>query len=294
MTLSGFGVKAAFMRSALDGREATTFFLDGGANSVDLIHRPLESLALALAHWLGATPSLWRFYPGLIVIALGILLTRGTQRKWILFFLIAGFVSWLQSAITLHAGDVIHHAVLFWLPWYCAVSLSAAALLRSQLRYVRIAAALLVCVACVRGFLVIGANYGSLIAHPAGPRWLNADRALADRLLQAGIKRLIVADWGIKNVLRVASDNRIAVDDQSVPLNYGGFHQDALRACVSSDCAVVRRAPGKSVFAAASAALDQAISQTDLSVAGKTLVYDTHGVPAFEFFRLERSLRSNR
>lgn len=295
MTFSGFGMKAAFMRSALEGREATTFFLDGGNNSVDRIHRPLESLALALADSLGRTPGLWRFYPGLIVIGMGIFLTRGTRRKWILFFLIAGSVAWFQSAITLHAGDVIHHAVLFWIPWYCAVSLSLAALFRSQLRYVRIAAALAVALACFRGFEVIGANYGNLIAHPAGPRWLNADHALTERLLYAGIRRVVVADWGMKNVVRAASDNRIAVNDQSVPLNYyGTFDQAAFTACATEDCAVVRRAPGKSVFPQAPVTLDRALPANGFAVRARTLVYDTHGVPAFEFFRLDKSAGGSR
>jgi hypothetical protein len=290
MTLSGFSMKARFMRSALDGREATTFFLDGGNNSVDLIRRPLESFALGLADSLGRTPSMWRFYPGLIVIGLAIFLTRGAERRWILFFLIAGSVSWLQSAITLHAGDVIHHAVLFWVQWYCAVSLSLAALFRSQRGYVRVAMALAVTLACFRGFQVIGANYGNLIAHPAGPRWLNADHALAQRLLRAGIKRVVVADWGMKNVVRAASNNRIAVNDQSVPLNYyGTFDKAAFGGCAPADCAVVRRAPGKNVFPQAPATLDRALPANGFTVAGRTLVYDTHGVPAFEFFRLERS-----
>jgi hypothetical protein len=291
MTFAGFGMKAAFMHSALDGREATTFFLDGGNNSVDLIQRPLESVALALADSLGWMPSLWRFYPGLIVIGLGLFLTRGTRRKWILFFLIAGSISWFESAITLHAGDVIHHAVLFWVQWYCAVSLSFAALFRSPLRYVRVAAVLAVVLASFRGFEVVGANYGNLIAHPAGPRWLNADRALADRLLHAGIKRVVVADWGMKNVVRVASNNRLAVNDQSVPLNYyGTFDQAVFRDCAAEDCAIVRRAPGKGVFLQAAVTLDRALPVNGFAVTARTIVYDTHGAPAFEFFRLERSV----
>jgi hypothetical protein len=236
-------------------------------------------------------PSLWRFYPGLIVIGLGLFLTRGTRRKWILFFLIAGSISWFESAITLHAGDVIHHAVLFWVQWYCAVSLSFAALFRSPLRYVRVAAVLAVVLASFRGFEVVGANYGNLIAHPAGPRWLDADRALADRLLHAGIKRVVVADWGMKNVVRVASNNRLAVNDQSVPLNYyGTFDQAVFRDCAAEDCAIVRRAPGKGVFLQAAVTLDRALPVNGFAVTARTIVYDTHGAPAFEFFRLERSV----
>ncbi len=287
MSLAEVGIKAAFMRSALDGQAATSFLIDSGSNGMDRIQRPLATLALALTRSLGNAPSLWRFYPGLVVILLGIYLASSTQRKWTLFFLASGCVAWFQSAITLHAGNVIHHAVLFWISWYCAFSLSLTVLLRSPFRYLRLATALVVILLCLRGVLVIGAGYGELIAHPGTARWTNADSPLSDRLLSSGVKRIIVADWGIKNVIGARSDDRIAVDNQGVALNLGVFNQNAFNSCLTKDCVVVAHAPGRNVFSAAPAILDRALLETGFSKAGKTVVYDTHGIPAFEFYYLK-------
>jgi 4-amino-4-deoxy-L-arabinose transferase-like glycosyltransferase len=63
MTVSGFSLKAAFLRSAIDGQPATAFLIDGAINAMDQIHRPLETVGLALTRDLGHAPSLWRFYP---------------------------------------------------------------------------------------------------------------------------------------------------------------------------------------------------------------------------------------
>ncbi len=137
LAVAQLGAKAAFLHSALDGQAATAFLVDGGINSVDRMQRPFESIGLGLAHVLGNATPLWRFYPGLLLVLLGIYGAKREQRKWILFFFVAGAVGWLQSALTLNAGNVIHHVVLFWIEWYCALGLSAAVLLGSQLRYVR-------------------------------------------------------------------------------------------------------------------------------------------------------------
>jgi len=288
MTLADVGTKAAFMRSALDGQAATAFLIDGGIDSMDQIQRPFETLALALAHSLGNAPSQWRFYPGLVLIFLGIGLVSGTRRKWILFFLVAGCIGWFQSALTQHAGNVIHHAVLFWISWYSALSLSLAVLLRSQFHSIRLATALVVTLFCVRGVLVMGADYGEMIAHRGTPRWTTADIALADKLLSSGVRRIIVADWGIKNVVAARSDERIVVDNQGPVLNQGVFNQNAFKSCMTKDCVVVAHVPGRNVFAAAPATLDQNFIKAGFRKVGKTIVYDIHGVPAFEFFHSSR------
>ncbi len=284
-TLNGFGAKAAFLQSALDGQAATTFFVESGRPEADRIHRPLQSLGLWLVHTLGDTPSLWRFYPGLLVILLGIVLTRGTQRRWLLFFLISGTVGWLQSATTLHAGDMVHHDVLFWINWYAGIALSTAALLTITVTPVRIATASLIGVACLRGLLVMGPGYGELIAHPGTPRWTNADVALAQHLKQAHIKRVIAADWGLRNVVRARTDSSIEVDNQGPKLTLGNFDQKSFLSC-SSDCAVVTHTDNRNVFPSVPEVLAKGLKTAGLCKSGTTTVYDTHGVPAFEVFQL--------
>ncbi|HEX4165101.1 MAG TPA: hypothetical protein VHZ55_06455 [Bryobacteraceae bacterium] len=285
-SLAQLAPKAAFLRSALDGQAATAFLVDGAIASSDRTRHPFESIGLALNHVLGQAPSSWRFYPGLILILLGICIARGTQRKWILFFFVSGCVAWFQSAITRNAGNVIQHAVLFWITWYCALALSLTALFTSPVRYVRAAIVLIVSTLCVRGALGIGADYGELIAHPGTSRWTNADTALTDLLLKSGVRRVVETDWGIKNVVRARSGDRIAVDKQSAALHAGSFDGNVFNGCAASDCVVVAHAPGR--YVSAPADLEQTFRRNGFSELGKTLVYDTHGVPGFELFHLGR------
>ncbi len=248
---------------------------------------------MVLVHALGSAPSLWRFYPGLILVFVGLCTAKNTLRKWILFFLLSGCVAWFQSAVTLHGGNVIHHAVLLWINWYAALSLSLTVFVRSRVRYGRPVMALIVGLFCLRGLLVIGADYGALIAHLGISRWTDADTKLVDQLGSARIRRIIVADWGIKNVVLVRSNNRIAVNNQGVSLNLGMFNLDAFSACLPKECVVVTRTPGKNVFPNAPATLDQGFSKSGLHAAEKTVVYDTHGVSAFEFFHVYPSSSVN-
>jgi 4-amino-4-deoxy-L-arabinose transferase-like glycosyltransferase len=288
MSFAEVGLKAAFMRSALDGQAATTFLVDGGIGSIDRIQRPLEALGLALVHSLGSSPSLWRFYPGLAVIVVGILITTGAQRKWVLFLLLSGTVAWFQSAMTRHAGNAVHHSVLVWIDWYGALSLSFAALLRSSFPSLRLATGSIVAVLCARGILVMGANYGELIMHPGTPRWTNADIALCDQLRTSGVKWILAADWGIKNVVRARSEDSIAVDNQGPKLTLGTFDQNAFNSCLTDDCVVVAHAPGRNVFPLAPETLDLNLAKNGWRKVGMTSVYDTHGVPGFEFFHLAK------
>ncbi len=290
-TLNGFGAKAAFLQSALNGQAATTFFVENGRPEVDRIHRPLQSVGLWLVQTLGDSPSLWRFYPGLLVILLGTVLTKGTQRRWVLFFLISGTVGWLQAATTLHAGDMVHHDVLFWINWYAAIALSTSVLLTIPVRPVRIGTALLIGVASLRGLLVMGVGYGELVAHPGTPRWTDADVALARQLKQAHIKRVIAADWGLRNVIRARTDGAIEVDNQGPKLTLGNFDPKAFLSC-RSDCAVVTHTENRNVFPSVPEVLASGLKGAGLGKSGTTILYDTHGVPSFEVFQLSRTGQS--
>ena len=286
MTLASVPFKAAFMLTALNGQAATTFLVANRITRLDQIHRPFEAAVLALLHALGEAPSLWRFYPGLILLLTALLVAKGAVRRWLLFFLLSGSIAWFESALTRHAGDVVHHAVLVWIEWYSALALSFAVLLASPSIYLRWTSALLLSFFGLYGILVMGAGYGELIAHPGTSRWTNADISLADQLLRAGVKRVIVADWGIRNVLRVRSDDHLTLDNQSVNLMLGRFDPKAFEACQSELCAVVAHAPNRDVFPNVTDTLTRQLAPVGLEKRGSRLVYDTHGTPSFEFYHL--------
>jgi hypothetical protein len=283
------GPKAAFLLTALDGRRASDFFLDRGITSFDQIHRPLAAIGGELTQLLGPAPSSWRLWPELLIVLVGICIAKGTLRKWIAFFLVSGLVAWFQSAITLNAGHVIHHAVLIWINWYAAVSLCVTALYRSPLFYIRPVVAIIVGVLCFRGLMVVGANYGEFLKYPGNSRWTNADTALAEQLIRDGVKRLVIADWGINNVVLARSNNRFSTEKQGVPLNLGTFNASVFSSCMPQDCAVVTYPVGRTLFAAARATLEDGLRKTGLHKTKKITIYDTHGVAAFEVFRISNT-----
>jgi hypothetical protein len=96
----------------------------------------------------------------------------------------------------------------------------------------------------------------------------------------------VVADWGIKNVIAVRSQDRIAVDNQGVALNQGVFDARAFGDCLSDECVVVTHSPGRAVFLPAPAALVRGFKENGFSEVDKKTVYDSHGLPAFEFFHV--------
>ena len=103
----------------------------------------------------------------------------------------------------------------------------------------------------------------------------------------AGVKRIVVADWGIKNVLRAQSREALAVDNEGPQLTLGRFDANAFRQCMAKDCVVVEHAPERNFFPRVPETLAENLLKAGLRKSGTTTVYDTHGVPSFQLFYLK-------
>jgi hypothetical protein len=290
LTVADVGNKAHYLRSALDGQEGTFALVDPTRKGVDHIPRAFEHLSLAAAkaasNDLRPGPSLWRVETGLVLIVAGLLAADRSNRKWILFFLISGLIGWFESAITIDAGASIHHTVLFWINWYCAVSLGTAAIPRLRPRVLKPILGLLIAVLCIRGLFLLNLEYAHLISYDASTSWTDADANLATHLTRAGVTRAITVDWGIANPVNLRSKNRIFALEDAFVLKSGTFDKYAFEDCQTADCVVIAHVPERSIFPGAYSFLDDSLRQAHFAKSGEEHVDDSHGFPVYSVFRV--------
>lgn len=287
LTTSEVSPKAQFLWYAGNDGIAATFPMDWKYPAPDRNHHPLEKLSIDIAETMAVNSSSWRSWLAVIAIPIGLIAADNRRRKWILFFIVSAVVSWFQSAITVGAGGSIHHSVLLWPFIYFAIALSLAATARLNIPLARPLIVLVVIVFCIRGLLVVNRGYANMMTFSPMVQWSNADALLGQRLESAGVRRVIVTDWGIAAVVAVRTRDAVSVDDRSWQLMASHYDQSAFSNCRSPECVVISHAPGRAVMAKAAAGLDQGISALHLRRSGLSTISDTHGTPTFQLFRLE-------
>ena len=282
---SGLLDKAWYFSYAIDGRAAASANVDLSNPNPDQAAHPLQGPAIWLADHLGPNPSSGRFFAGLVLIAFGLIFAKGSQRKWILFFLISGLIAWLQSAMTPDAGRSLHHTVLFWINWYAALALAMGCIARWRIpavsrKLVGAATAML----AAAGALTIAVEYGDLLRHSSTTPWTDADAALASTLSALGAQRAVTADWGIGNVIVARSADKIAVNEEVFNLNGGNFDREQFDGCKAPACWVVTHVPGKLMLPRASQTLQDNFKSENLAPGEEKIISDTHGTPTFLVF----------
>ncbi len=287
LTVADVGSKAHYLRSALDGQEGTFALVDTARKGIDHIPRAFEHLSLAAANDLRPGPSLWRVETGLVLIAIGLFAADTSNRKWILFFLVSGLIGWFESALTIDAGASIHHTVLFWINWYCAVALAAAAIPRLRPRVLKPIVGLLIAVLCIRGLFLLNLEYAHLISYDALTSWTDADANLATHLSRAGVTRAITVDWGIANPLNLRSRDRISTVEDAFVLKSGTFDKYAFEDCRTADCVVIAHVPERSIFPEAATVLDDSLRREHFVKTGVEHIDDTHGFPVYSVFHVQ-------
>jgi hypothetical protein len=291
LSVSELSHKAAYLKSALDGREATVAFVDLTHSKRDQVARPLAKFALAIIHSADPKISSWRFYPCILLIAGGFFVAPRTTRRWMLFFFVGGLIGWLESALTVNAGGWIHHTVLFWINWYCCAALGAAVLALQAGNSSRIAVLATAAVLGILGTRGEIAAYANLIRFGPWLPWTNADRALAGYLEEHRVKRVIATDWGIAFPVEVESDNRIVVLERSFALNDGQFGSREFAACAWPRCAIVSRPLPIAMFQKAATVLVSSMRIQHMTETAPAIIYDTHGFPSYSVFGVNAAHR---
>ena len=86
-------------------------------------------------------------------------------------------------------------------------------------------------------------------------------------------------------MIRARTSNSIDVDNEGPKLTLGHFDRSIFANC-KSNCVVVAHAQNRNVFPFVPEVLASNLLKASLSKTESTIVYDTHGVPAFEIFGL--------
>jgi Dolichyl-phosphate-mannose-protein mannosyltransferase len=288
LTLSDVPSKARYLKYSLDGVVAERGVADGVHPVTEPARSWLDRLTLAWSKPDLNGISSWRTWLFGIIVPIGLILAHANQRRWILFFLIAGAIGWFESALTVGAGGSIHHTVLTWPLLYGALALSFAAIAQFKGNVGKAAAIMLAAVMCVRGIQTFSVLYANFISFGNVNRWTDADKPLAAQLLGAEVNRVIVTDWAIANVVAARTADRVAVLDEFFEIAGGRFDKTAFEGCAAPHCMVVSHVKDECIDAPTCNALENFYTVNQLIKSDLSIVKDSIGTPVFEIHRLKR------
>lgn len=270
----------------LNGLSAQDALVDVFHPARDHTPRIFGRVALSLESQTGEHFSSWICWVGSLFLLAGLIVASTAQRRWIAFLLLSAAIGWIEALLTRDAGLSIHHSVLFFFQWYCALGISVAAVCAAGPNWARALALAGLALLCARSFVAATICYADMLAFEPHLPWTNADGPLVADLLHSGVKRAVVIDWGISDVISTRSRNRIDVDMQGFPLAGGLFQTDVFRNCAAPDCVVVDHAPPNAVLPQAERLFYGSLATAGLVTTGEKTFADTHGVAALRYFHL--------
>jgi hypothetical protein len=281
--------KETYLLRTADGL-ADESFSDPAYPAPDHIARPFSDIAKKIAPSKNPPEVLnissWRIWLFVALIPIGLALADWPQRKWILFFLFSGALSWLQAALTSGAGASIHHVVLMWPLLYASLAVCAAAIAHRARRWGSLAIAAVVLVFAMRGLQEIDVLYVNLISYSPGVQFSDGEEALVSCLNAAGIQRLLTVDWGIEPEVTVRTKGRILVLEDAYQLYGGGPIVRELRQCIQADCLIALHPESREAFPGINKAFDSSLSQNHLAKQLFAEIRDSHGTASYELYRL--------
>lgn len=287
-TAKNLGRKFQYLVFALDGQAAEVGFSEVSYPAMDSIRRPFAGLARIWngnAPW---TPSSWRALLLAVLIALGLGAAQSGPRKWILFFVGSAAIAWLQSALTVNAGQSIHHFVLIWPLLYAGAGVSADAIMGKAGQWSRLPVLALMAIFLYRGLFLIDHTYWTLIAFSPIPQFSNADAALVSYLQQSGVHRAAALDWGIANPIEVRTAGAITVLEDSYMLNERRTIADDVAECKGdSTCVFVAHPTSREMFHGVNEAANAEFARLKLEKEPLRDISDSHGTPTFVVFQLK-------
>lgn len=282
-------VKAIQIPRYLNGLSTQSALVDMDLQAPDRVRRPFADFALWLQARTGRHFSSGMFWGGIAFLIAGLVAARPVQRRWIGFLLLAVAIGWSEALLTRGAGLSIHHAVLFFFEWYCAVALAMAAVFSLRPAWTKTAVALALVLFCGFSLTATTVCYADMLTFEAHLPWTNAESQMVSDLLHSGVKRAIAIDWGISDVVAARSRNRIQVDMQFFPLAGGMFQSAIYLNCTAPDCVILDHAAPRYMSAQAQSVFDASLGKLGLVRTDQKTYSDTHGIATLTSFRVRRA-----
>jgi hypothetical protein len=284
------GPKLRNMAATINGQLAPVQLVDMRQKAPDTVARPFAAESLWAAGVFAAIRTPYLLYVETAAILLGLFAGTPGQRRWIGFFALSFLIGWAESVATVGAGSSVHHTALFLVEWYCALALSIA-VLAAMGRLARVLAIVVTVLICLSGLASQNVIYANMLSFDAQPQWSNADEPLLAWLTESGVKRAVLIDWGISDLVTTLSRNQIAVTDVSGALSDGNFDANLYRTCLAPACVVIGHSTDHTIFDHASKLFTNSLVKLQnsgnpvLSVEERTFA-DTHRVPIYRVLEL--------
>jgi hypothetical protein len=290
LSIHDFGRKLNYLLYAIDGGISAVAFSDIQHRAPDRIARPFAETSLRLDATTPLLSTSWRRLLFAALLAIGLLCAKAAERKWILFFVGTAALSWIQSAITIGAGQSIHNSVLIWPLLYSGIAVCADSTARRLGRWGTPFLAALTITFSLRALLLINHAYSSMLSYSPIVQFSNADAALASYLEHIGAHRIASLDWGIANPISVRTGGSIAVLEDSYALHsHNSITQDVLICKADPACVFVAHPDARQLFLDVNASTQAELTRMHLQMEPLSEIYDSHGTSSLTVFRVRRA-----
>lgn len=257
----------------------------------------LQQASAAIAISTGVPRHNWMVYAFITALFLAPL-SRGADRRTIVFFLIAAACTWAMMAVTANAGGGVQHAILLWpLPQIAmGVSFAVASRWFGRAGSSVLAAALVLLVGS--NIAVLNNYYAATVRNGGAINWTDAVFPLSRSLTSFQASELYCVDWGIIGTLHLLSRGSLPLlvgsDELSHPV-WSDEDRGHLKEFVSSpDHLFLTHVPRFEFFPGYTARLVNFAGALGYRRQTVSVIADTHGRPTFEVYRFVQAPSSDR
>ena len=260
---------------------------DGQARHAAPSHGVLQRASAAIASLTGNPRRSWMLYAFCAALLLTPL-SRGSERRAIVFAMLAMAGAWALMAVTANAGGGLHHTILLWpLPqMVMGVSFAAASRRLGRSGRPALAAALILLIGS--NLAVLNTYYATTVRNGGAINWTDAIFALSRSLKTHPAREFYCVDWGIMGSLHLLNRGRLPLlvgsDELSRP-EWTSEDRDHLAAMVSRpDHVFLTHSPEFEFFPGLTARLVKFADTLGYRRETLSIVRDTHDRPTFEIY----------
>jgi len=260
---------------------------DSQAGRAATSHGVLQRASAAIALLTGNPRRSWMLYAFCAAIVLTPL-SHGSERRAIVFAVLAMAVAWALMAVTANAGGGVHHTILLWPLPQIAVGVSFAAASRRLGRSGRPALAAALALLIGSNLAVLNTYYATTVRNGGAINWTDAVFTLSRSLQTHPAREFYCVDWGIMGSLHLLNSGRLPLLEGSAELSrpeWTSQDRDRLTAMVSRpDHVFLTHSPGFEFFPGLTARLVEFAGSLGYRRETLSVVSDTHGRPTFEIY----------
>ncbi len=260
---------------------------DGQARHAAPSRGVLQRASAAIASLTGNPRRSWMLYAFCAALLLTPL-SRGSERRAIVFAMLAMAGAWALMAVTANAGGGLHHTILLWPLPQMVMGVSFAAASRRLGRSGRPALAAALILLAGSNLAVLNTYYATTVRNGGAINWTDAIFALSRSLKTHPAREFYCVDWGIMGSLHLLNRGRLPLLVGSAELSrteWTSEDREHLMAMVSRpDHVFLTHSPEFEFFPGLTARLVKFAGSLGYQRETLSIVRDTHDRPTFEIY----------